>query len=155
MKKCSKCGQKKNLSEFGKDKRTSDGYFCWCKLCAKHYRTKWARQDRKKYPEKYLTRSREYSTKNAKRVKAKGRKSKLKINYDLSVEDWEKMYIDQKGVCAICDGFILSEQMQVDHNHQTRRVRKLLCRRCNTLLGWVEKYPRLVKLCFEYLRKEE
>lgn len=33
MKRCTKCGEQKELSEFHKTKRAKDGYRSWCKLC--------------------------------------------------------------------------------------------------------------------------
>lgn len=34
MKRCTKCGEEKPLSEFHRDARTRDGLRCWCKVCA-------------------------------------------------------------------------------------------------------------------------
>ena len=38
LKKCTKCGTEKALSEFSKDKRSKDGYYRNCKSCNKAYR---------------------------------------------------------------------------------------------------------------------
>lgn len=38
------------------------------------------------------------------------------------------------GRCPICQR--IGERQQVDHNHDTRKVRGLLCRRCNAGLGF-------------------
>jgi hypothetical protein len=38
MKKCSKCGESKSLSDFGRDKRRRDGLCPWCKDCRREYR---------------------------------------------------------------------------------------------------------------------
>ena len=38
MKKCSKCGEEKELSEFNKRTKSKDGYNCACKICDKNYR---------------------------------------------------------------------------------------------------------------------
>lgn len=38
LKKCSRCGIEKELSEFYKDKKTSDGTHSWCKSCHNLYR---------------------------------------------------------------------------------------------------------------------
>ena len=37
MKKCSKCGIEKELSEFGKHNKTKDRFRTWCKCCCKEY----------------------------------------------------------------------------------------------------------------------
>ena len=38
---CSKCNKKKPVSEFSKRKRSKDGYYVWCKECAKAYQAEW------------------------------------------------------------------------------------------------------------------
>jgi 5-methylcytosine-specific restriction endonuclease McrA len=40
VKKCSKCGVEKELTEFPRDKSRKDGYGYWCRLCSKNNRTK-------------------------------------------------------------------------------------------------------------------
>jgi hypothetical protein len=37
-KKCAKCNEIKQLSEFNKDSHSSSGVFCWCKICTRAYR---------------------------------------------------------------------------------------------------------------------
>jgi hypothetical protein len=66
--------------------------------------------------------------------------SHIKQKYGLSMGDYEKMLADQGGVCAICgvapdDTSNLWNRLVVDHDHETNRVRGLLCHRCNTGLG--------------------
>lgn len=34
MKRCSKCGETKNIEEFSKKSKTKDGLSCWCRSCA-------------------------------------------------------------------------------------------------------------------------
>ena len=41
MKRCPKCKQHKDESEFHKDKRTKDGLHNWCKVCKRAYSAKW------------------------------------------------------------------------------------------------------------------
>lgn len=38
MKKCSKCGNKKDFLEFNKDRSSPDGLLYWCKRCIRQYR---------------------------------------------------------------------------------------------------------------------
>lgn len=69
------------------------------------------------------------------RFRAANRKSV----YGISSEEYQRRLLEQKGVCAICQNSCrLGRQLAVDHNHQTGRVRGLLCSRCNFMLGQAE-----------------
>ena len=75
------------------------------------------------------------------------RRYKHKHGYDCSAEQYNKMFQEQEGCCAIC-GAHQSEskrQLAVDHNHETGKVRALLWMTCNTQLGIYEKYKETFK----------
>lgn len=55
----------------------------------------------------------------------------------------------QDGRCLLCDS--TTRALVVDHCHSSGRVRGLLCRSCNTIVGQVEMSPLLVKRLVEYL----
>ena len=58
------------------------------------------------------------------------------------------MYNNQNGCCAVC-GKHQSEFKRifdVDHDHVTGKVRGLLCRSCNTGLGYYETKKDLFKI---------
>jgi hypothetical protein len=66
---------------------------------------------------------------------------KLKT-FGLTMEDYERLLTEQGGVCKLCgkpEGGTRAKRLAVDHDHDTGRIRGLLCRRCNTTLSWVEK----------------
>ena len=73
--------------------------------------------------------------------------------YGMTVEDYENMYNRQNGKCCICqnDYTILC----VDHNHETGKVRGLLCKVCNTYLGKIKDNVEIAKLMVSYLEKEK
>ena len=52
----------------------------------------------------------------------------------MTVDDFDQLVIDQGGRCGICEEQ-LSGSIAVDHDHESGRVRGLLCYRCNTGLG--------------------
>ncbi|MEN6532945.1 MAG: endonuclease VII domain-containing protein [Bryobacteraceae bacterium] len=73
------------------------------------------------------------------------RSYKLQQLYGLTIKQYEAMYLDQGGLCAICGraerGRGRNDQpmlLSVDHDHTTGQVRGLLCRQCNTALSYLE-----------------
>jgi len=52
--------------------------------------------------------------------------------YGLTPAQYDKMFADQNGRCKICGGPPRSNQrLPVEHDHETRRVRALVCHDCN------------------------
>lgn len=74
-----------------------------------------------------------YKTKKGKRCERDNGFRKL---YGISLEQWEKMLIEQSGRCSICG--VPMRNPHVDHDHKTGMVRDLLCSRCNRMLGVIE-----------------
>ena len=73
--------------------------------------------------------------------------------YSLSAENLYKMFTTQNGLCAICKCTLCGCKVVVDHNHQTHKVRALVCEPCNILLGqkeYISNKPIKIK---EYLNK--
>lgn len=68
------------------------------------------------------------------------RQNHLRRKYGISIEQYDEMLRRQGGVCAICRGKQNAKwkHFDVDHDKATGRVRGLLCRRCNTGLGYLE-----------------
>jgi hypothetical protein len=53
--------------------------------------------------------------------------------YGITAEEYDKMFTEQKGECAICRDILTVPH--VDHNHITGEVRGLLCPPCNKGIG--------------------
>lgn len=66
----------------------------------------------------------------------------LKRFYNITIDEYNKMYKKQGGVCKIC-GFKSNppfRALHVDHNHKTKEIRGLLCAYCNRkIIGAIEK----------------
>lgn len=77
----------------------------------------------------------------------------LKHRYNITPEDYERMYEEQGGVCAICGGPQASDKKRfdIDHDHTTGEVRGLLCNNCNRGLGHLQDSVPLLKKAVEYL----
>lgn len=88
---------------------------------------------------------REYDKKRYKKKNKQAHINQLMKWYGLTLEDYEKLYEKQKGKCAICGifrsprnhkyGAKPHDSICVDHDHKTKRVRGLLCFKCNFALG--------------------
>ena len=62
------------------------------------------------------------------------------------------MFEVQENKCAIC-GSVLSDTNKafVDHCHNTKKVRGLLCAKCNTLLGMAKDDVSILQNAITYL----
>jgi hypothetical protein len=90
---------------------------------------------------------------NDQRNPERTREYMLKHRYGITEADYQAMLIEQAGVCAICgEENRSSRRLHVDHDHETGRVRALLCEVCNTSLGAVEN-PILLQRLLDYLTK--
>jgi hypothetical protein len=91
---------------------------------------------------------------------ASKRASMLKWKYGLSSEEYNVMWIAQGGKCYICGQEETVRHprtdrvasLSVDHDHETGRIRKLLCRRCNRVLGLIEDDPDIALGIAEYIK---
>ena len=128
---CAKCKKELPLVEFWKDKQNKDGLKVYCKSCASTYRKHWKPKNPKKYAE----------TKQ---------KSRLQIQYNLSIADFKQLLDSQQNKCAICGKEI---KLLVDHCHNTLFVRGLLCRNCNLGLGLFEDNPTSLRQAAIYLEQ--
>ena len=107
----------------------------------------------KRFPEKKKTARRKY--------RGKRKEMQLKVKYNLTMEEYNIMLMEQEEACSICfspetvriskgDGV---RSLAVDHDHKTGKVRSLLCNRCNTLLGRYENNRELFSKFEEYIKK--
>jgi hypothetical protein len=83
----------------------------------------------------------------------KGKNKELRKRYGISVEDYNKMFSDQKGSCAICKVHQskISTSLHVDHCHKTHKVRGLLCFNCNMALGRLNDSVENLENAIKYL----
>lgn len=83
------------------------------------------------------------------------RQHDLKTKFGISWEEYLKMYEDQSGLCAIClkPEEEMTKTFSVDHDHQTNKVRGLLCGECNLGLGKFKDDPNVLQAALDYLKR--
>ncbi len=85
--------------------------------------------------------------------RARGRKHILK-GYGLTPEQYHALAEAQDHRCAICGTTEPGgRSWTVDHDHQTGKVRGLLCRKCNTGLGLLGDNVKRIEAVMRYLRE--
>ena len=75
----------------------------------------------------------------------------LRVNYGLSTTDYQLMLERQNGRCAFCGRLPGKQNLCVDHDHETGRVRGLLCRGCNGALGRLGDTSTALERIIRYL----
>jgi hypothetical protein len=91
------------------------------------------------------------ASKNPKQRTLTNRKWKLKTKYGMTVEEYDEMLVEQDFRCKICKS---KEKLYIDHNHETDKVRGLLCNGCNLVLGWSKENIIVLLNTVEYLEDE-
>lgn len=69
--------------------------------------------------------------------------------YGITYEEFIERSEAQDNRCAICG--IKCETLVVDHDHNTGRVRGLLCDRCNVGIGRLHDNETLLRIAAEYV----
>jgi len=84
--------------------------------------------------------------------KPESKSKRLKKEYQLDYNQYMEKLNNQNSQCAICIEDI-SNNPQLDHDHDTGLVREFLCRSCNTALGSFKDNPQIIQNAINYLRK--
>lgn len=76
-----------------------------------------------------------------------------KRTYGITIADWDRMFAEQKGCCAVCGTHQSNQKrsLAVDHCHVTGKVRALLCHHCNTGIGNLRDDVELLRKAIDYL----
>lgn len=89
------------------------------------------------------------------------RKTHIEKSYGITYEQYSKLLVQQNFRCKICqrresDIHPISGRTKylcVDHDHDTGKVRALLCESCNKLLGFAKENPEILMRAFDYLQE--
>lgn len=144
-KSCPTCGECKQITEFHKHSgRRCSSYCQSCTSIRNGKNNQINKEQRKKYNQQYYKKNEIYLKEqtrlyreNQSPNKQKRRNEMLKSRYKIDPIIFEKLKAFQNDKCAICkEPFIPGKKICVDHDHVTKKVRGLLCPRCNLHVDW-------------------
>ncbi|MGH2776528.1 MAG: endonuclease VII domain-containing protein [Actinomycetota bacterium] len=126
-KRCPRCGVTKAIEEFARNRSSRSGYGGYCKRCHNQV----VRSNRLKH----------YGSTRSFHLTRRCR-------VDATQVAW--IILQQGGVCALCG---TGKPEHVDHDHQTKRVRGILCFNCNRGLGKFGDDVELMNRAVQYLER--
>lgn len=141
---CKVCNRELPLSEFSPSATYKSGVRRDCKRCGSEKAMEW-------------------SDANWER----NRDSRLRREFGITLEQYNAMLAEQGGACAICGepptiiGYRPSRRpgrptrpiLVVDHDHETGKIRGLLCIHCNRGIGFLKDSPDIVRFALKYLEE--
>ncbi len=161
QKRCNNCRTIKPIEEFYRMTAARDGRRPECKACTAARRKRWYRENRKDEiarveewrktnPDHFQEYQRQYRARPER--KAAMRADHLRRTFGITVEEYDRLLAEQGGGCAICGRRPRNDiSLHVDHDHDTGRVRGLLCVCCNNGLGQFREDPELLTRAIAYL----
>jgi hypothetical protein len=137
-------------------------------MSTKSERDKQRYAEDREFREKKLARSRTNHWKNREKINAQARekwksdpefrargcaRSKetwRRTTYGLTTADYNRMLMAQNGACAICKQ-TSDKTLCINHCHATRKLRSLLCHKCNSALGLYADDPNRLREAAAYV----
>jgi hypothetical protein len=176
MKHCPKCGEEKPCSAFGQNRSRPDGLSYYCLACNRERNNRWYRDHRQALghevrdhtwiPEGFrwcsscqqavahedYTRSAATASGFGSRCRACDRAANSAYyfykRYKLTKNQVADLRAAQDDRCAICGD---PEPQHLDHDHDSGKIRRLLCQRCNHGLGLFRDDPYLLHVAALYV----
>lgn len=73
----------------------------------------------------------------------------------MTLEQYDQMFEKQNGTCLLCNKIEIGKRLAVDHDHETGKIRGLLCQRCNCVLGLADENIDLFYKLINHILGEE
>lgn len=164
---CNKCKVDKKLEEFHVHRRLRLGRAYTCGECVSALVKNWSQTSRgkelqRRAKQRYIDKPEKRAKANARNlartrrgsVKQRAFDKNLRREYGIDSEDWARLFNDQEGRCAVCRVVLkFDSSTHVDHCHQTKKVRGLLCGLCNRALGQVKDDPWRLRELANYVER--
>ena len=84
----------------------------------------------------------------------------IQKKYGLSTEEYKNIIENNKGLCPICKSVLVfgvgvrdPKAATIDHNHETGKVRDVLCSNCNMGIGKFKENIITIQAALDYLKK--
>lgn len=136
-KRCPLCKEIKSLESFYTSVSQACGYTPHCILCMDILGKSRPKEEKQIFYQKAKTRI---------------RNTILLKKYNISLEEYNKLLLDQNNVCAICGEKEHGKSLAVDHCHVTGKIRGLLCSLCNPAIGFLKNNSILAEKLANYLK---
>ncbi len=106
-------------------------------------------------PERSRAANKKWRLENLEYSKQQNKNATYKRKFGITLEDYNVMFAAQEGRCDICTTHQsdLKRSLAVDHNHETGKVRSLLCSNCNIALGNFRDSDVVLERALQYLRR--
>lgn len=136
---CKACGieKERNADNFHRLTRAKDGFDYYCKLCRRE-----------------LALLRNLNPEKCDGIREDCRRRAYKSRYGITPEQKEEMFVAQGRKCASCGSTDPRSKngWMLDHDHETDKVRGVVCQPCNVALGQVRDSIEHLKRLIEYLQ---
>ena len=148
MKKCNRCKENKEYSEFYPSKDSKDGLNYMCKSCRKKDANAWNSANKEKI-----------------RLRDKNFQKQRRLQrHNISQEKFNEILQKQNSKCPICLNKLnidIPKGIGIDHDHGCCSgsyscglcVRGLLCNSCNLAIGQLKDNPEYLKRAITYIDK--
>ena len=77
--------------------------------------------------------------------------------YGITLEQVQEMREQSGGICSICnrEGKHHHKRLVIDHDHNTGKVRGLICSTCNSMIGWCGEDTQTLQNLIDYLNRHK
>ena len=157
VKTCQECNCVLTDKNWTKSQQGYHRYICMPCYAArqKRYASKLTPEQKIEARKKYNETRRNWSPQKKEEQRRKAYNHTLKKLYGITIEDYDKMLADQNGRCDIC--FTANPRgngvFHLDHCHETKKVRGILCTECNMMLGMAKDKTEVLLSAINYLNK--
>lgn len=121
---CTGCGEEKRADKYG------------------YFNTRWGKRRRSLCKPCYANRQ------HLRQLPGARNRRRVKQKYGLTPEQITQMGLDRDSRCDICGQ---QRRLHVDHDHETQKIRGMLCFPCNVSIGHFQDDPQLLRKAIEYL----